>query len=141
MHRPETVTRALWVVKGFGPQGCKDREFSGGMWPYSKGWARPSKVPRDGETHGAVMVSAGAAYLGRLREEGWVARVGDRYVLTAAGEEFLATGGQCLRRQNEYGYATLPQESSHVGASQFQVRWDGSQYIVWNGFAWVPWHP
>lgn len=126
--RTETQLRVLRIVASYG-RPCTAREFAMQMWPQSRGWAKPSKSPRDGVTHGAVMHTAGAAFLGRFEASFVVQRQGGGYVVTPIGLEYLSREGRSL---GPYGYSPARYLSS-------SIYWTGSEYLVWSGHAWVRW--
>ncbi len=91
-NSPKT-RRALSIVAAKGDQ-CSPAVFATDMWPDSPGWQKPSKHVRNGVRSGAVMNTAAAAYLGRLRSAGLIEPSGAGYSLTTEGWNLLASGSR-----------------------------------------------
>ncbi len=127
MHRTSTLLRALRIVSSFG-RPCSGREFAEFAWPQSEGFTKPAKRP--GAKAGAVMSSAGAAYLGRLASDNLLVRRLRGFCLSPAGIDFLAREGVPV----PFSERCVPR---HVSPT---VYWTGEGYIVWDGTAWTRWN-
>lgn len=86
----EPQRRALLIIKEHGP--IRPREFAKAMWPDAPGWKRACKCGPNGSTKGSGMITAGGAYLGRLRKMRLVRPSYDwkaGYVLSTTGRKAL----------------------------------------------------
>lgn len=141
INSPKT-RRALSIVAAKRDQ-CSPIAFAMDMWPNSQGWRKPSKRVRNGVRSGAVMNTAAAAYLGRLRSAGLIEPCGSGYALTAEGWNLLASDGRVAAGVQQAIpppppiYANVPWQRPYWDG-RLHVLWDGARYLWWDGRRFVP---
>jgi hypothetical protein len=133
-NSPKT-RRALSIVAAKGDQ-CSPAVFATDMWPDSPGWQKPSKHVRNGVRSGAVMNTAAAAYLGRLRSAGLIEPSGAGYSLTTEGWNLLASGSRVATGGQQ---AIPPPPPAYVNVPWQQPYWDGRVYVLWDGARYLRW--